>query len=296
MLRTHRDEQGGRHRGRDPGRRRAGVGVRHPEDGRRRPHRALRGEAAARSAARAGLRHPGRAGRATSRRWASTSSSARCWSGAGQPEAVDFGRHVIPDAVPALRVQAHVYQRLLGGRRDHPVLLPGQPGAVRARSRRSIFTTPRAPSTPTRASARVEGRELHASTTRSSPRGASSQGAEIERSVIGIRSRIGAGVQHPQQPADRRRPLRDAGEMQATCARGCRPSASAPGTHHRKRHHRQERPHRPRRAHHQRGPGAGDGRRRLLHPRGDRHRPQERRHPRRHRHLSGAVAGAKRRR
>ena len=47
------------------------------------------------------------------------------------PQLVDFGRHVIPDAVPRQRVQALRLPRLLGGRRDHPVVLPGQPGAVR---------------------------------------------------------------------------------------------------------------------------------------------------------------------
>ena len=54
---------------------------------------------------------PGGEPRATWRRWASTSSSATSLEQSlASPRLVDFGRHVIPDAVPRQRVQAHVYR------------------------------------------------------------------------------------------------------------------------------------------------------------------------------------------
>src|SRR6185503_16211785 len=90
---------------------------------------------------------------------------------------------------------------------------------------------------------------------------------------------------YPQQPADRRRLLRDA-------RRDARDgSARRAARRHRLRHHhrggdrRQERARRARRAHPERGEAGTCRRRRLLHPRRHRDRPQERRYPERHRHL-----------
>ena len=146
------------------------------------------------------------------------------------------------------------------------------------RSRRLISTTRSARSTPTRAS--CPRRSWRAATSSSAliSEGCILHGAEIDRAVIGIRSRIGAGVAHPQQPAHRRRLLRDAA-TRCDATRGARRPAGRHrrGLGHRERDHRQERAHRPRRPHRQRGGHQERRRRRLLHPRGDRDRPQERR-------------------
>ena len=68
--------------------------------------------------------------RATSPRWASTSSRRRR-SGAGSARtAIDFGRHVIPAMLDARRPGLRLPVRgLLAGRRDDPVVLGGEPRA-----------------------------------------------------------------------------------------------------------------------------------------------------------------------
>ena len=48
------------------------------------------------------------------------------------PQLVDFGRHVIPDAVPRQRVQAHVYRGYWEDVGTIQSVLPGEPRAVRA--------------------------------------------------------------------------------------------------------------------------------------------------------------------
>ena len=143
----HPPQQPGRlHRGRDPGRRRPGLQLRHPQDGRQRAHRALRGEAVA------AIGCPG---------W---SPRFRGW-GPGYLASMGiyiFERQTMERELAALRRRRlrppHHPRRgaqdaragarapgLLGGRRDHPVVLPGQPGAHRRRSRPFDFYQAGAP-------------------------------------------------------------------------------------------------------------------------------------------------------
>ena len=128
------------------------------------------------------------------------------------------------------RVQALRLPRLLGGRRDHPLLLRGQPGAVPTRCRpststtsaRPVYTHPRfLPAT------KVEDCTLESALV---SEGCILVGAEIERSVIGIRSRIGHGRADPRQPGAGRRLLRDAWRRStARRRRACRRSGIGAG-------------------------------------------------------------------
>ncbi|BDG01319.1 glucose-1-phosphate adenylyltransferase [Anaeromyxobacter oryzae] len=106
---------------------------------------------------------------------------------------VDFGRHVIPSAIGRTQVQAHVFR---GYWEDVGTIASYfQAGLDLTRPippfdfhdwRRPIYTHPRfLPAT------RIEGCTLRSALV---SEGSILMGAEIERSVIGIRSRIGAGT------------------------------------------------------------------------------------------------------
>ncbi len=141
------------------------------------------------------------------------------------PQLVDFGRHVIPDAVPRSRVQAHVYRGLLGGRQGRiRLILPGQPRCAARPSRRCpISTTPRTRSTRTRGSlpaSKVEGCDIASALI---CEGCIMHGAKIERAVVGIRSRVGVGTSIKNSlliGADHYETL---AEMNASIARGVPP-------------------------------------------------------------------------
>ena len=220
------------------------------------PHRALRGEAAARSPARARLRDPRRRARLPrlDGHLPLQARGPRAIAGATRA-LVDFGRHVIPDA-PRRDARAGArLPRLLGGRRDDPLVLPGQPRAVRRRSRRSTSTTRRAPSTRTRASCRRPRSRTARCKHALISEGCILLGAEIDRAVIGIRSRIGHGARIRNSlllGADYYETL---DEIERASARGIPPIGIGADSVDRERHRRQERAHRPRRAHRQRGRG-----------------------------------------
>jgi glucose-1-phosphate adenylyltransferase len=108
-------------------------------------------------------------------------------------ELVDFGRHVIPWAIGEMRVQAHFFRGYwedvgtIGSYYEASLQLCDPiPPFDFYDSQRPVYTRPRfLPST------KVEGCAL-ASTLVSE--GCILMGAQIERSVVGIRSRIGAGT------------------------------------------------------------------------------------------------------
>ena len=132
--------------------------------------------------------------------------------------------HAVAPAGAGLRVR-----RLLGGRRDHPVVLRGQPGPDRSPTRAFSFYDAALPHLHPPA---LPGAHQDAATAACSDAliadGCFIEGADIESSVIGIRSRIGEGVQHPPQPGAGGRLLRDARGDRRTCASAAsRPSASA---------------------------------------------------------------------
>lgn len=110
-----------------------------------------------------------------------------------EPALVDFGRHVIPQAIGTTHVQAHVFH---GYWEDVGTIASYfEAGLELTRpippfdfydSRRPVYTHPRfLPAT------RIEGCTLRAALV---SEGCILMGAEIERSVIGIRSRIGPGT------------------------------------------------------------------------------------------------------
>lgn len=109
------------------------------------------------------------------------------------PGLVDFGKNVIPEAVPRLRVQAHVhrgYWEDVGTIRSYfdanLALCQPVPPFDFYDAARPIYTAPRfMPAT------KVEDCRLHEALI---SEGSIVMGAEIERAVVGIRSRIGRGA------------------------------------------------------------------------------------------------------
>ena len=109
------------------------------------------------------------------------------------PTLVDFGRHVIPWAIGEMRVQAHFfggYWEDVGTIRSYYEanlqLTDPMPPFDFYDAVRPVYTHPRfLPAT------KVEGCTLHRTLL---SEGSILMGAEIERSVVGIRSRIGEGV------------------------------------------------------------------------------------------------------
>jgi glucose-1-phosphate adenylyltransferase len=109
------------------------------------------------------------------------------------PSLVDFGRHVIPSAIGALRVQSHVFRgywedvgTIASYYQANLQLTDPIPDFDFYDSLRPVYTQPRQlPAT------KIEGCALRRALV---SEGCILMGAEIERSVIGIRSRIGTGV------------------------------------------------------------------------------------------------------
>jgi len=110
-----------------------------------------------------------------------------------QSDRVDFGRHIIPDAVPKMLVQAHVhhgYWEDVGTIRSYfqanLALTDALPPFDFYQANAPIYTNPRF-----LPASKVSNCTVHNALI---SEGCILLGAEIERSVIGIRSRIGAGT------------------------------------------------------------------------------------------------------
>jgi glucose-1-phosphate adenylyltransferase len=109
------------------------------------------------------------------------------------PSLVDFGRHVIPNAIDTLRVQSHVFRgywedvgTIASYYQANLQLTDPIPAFDFYDSLRPVYTQPRhLPAT------KIEGCALRRALV---SEGCILMGAEIERSVVGIRSRIGAGA------------------------------------------------------------------------------------------------------
>jgi glucose-1-phosphate adenylyltransferase len=138
------------------------------------------------------------------------------------PQLVDFGRHVIPDAVPRMRVQAHVHQGYwedVGSIQSYFLanlaLCDPIPPFDFYEASRPIYTNPRFLPASKVANCIIKNALIS--------EGCIMQGAHIDRAVIGIRSRIGAGTQIRSSlliGADEYETLE---EMEATQARGVPP-------------------------------------------------------------------------
>jgi len=110
-----------------------------------------------------------------------------------EPSLVDFGRHVIPQAVPKARVHAHVYQGYwedVGTIRSYfeanLALCESMPPFDFYDASRPVYTHPRF-----LPASKVEGCHVRRSLV---SEGCIMVGAEVDRAVIGIRSRIGHGT------------------------------------------------------------------------------------------------------
>jgi glucose-1-phosphate adenylyltransferase len=138
------------------------------------------------------------------------------------PQLVDFGRHVIPDAVPRQRVQAYVYRGYwedVGTIRSYfqanLALCDAIPPFDFYDAKRPVYTNPRF----------LPASKLEGCTIRSALvcEGCILHGAEIDRSIIGIRSRIGAGVKIKNSLLIGADHYETMDEMRATEARGVPP-------------------------------------------------------------------------
>jgi glucose-1-phosphate adenylyltransferase len=110
-----------------------------------------------------------------------------------EPSLVDFGRHVIPEAVPNMRVQAHVYRGYwedVGTIRSYfeanLALCETMPPFDFYDAARPVYTHPRF-----LPASKVEECQVRRSLI---SEGCIMVGAEVERAVIGIRARIGRGT------------------------------------------------------------------------------------------------------
>ncbi len=109
------------------------------------------------------------------------------------PSLVDFGRHVVPRAIGTTQVQAHVFRgywedvgTIASYYQAGLALTEPIPPFDFHDANRPVFTRPRfLPAT------RIEGCTLHAALV---SEGCILMGAEIQRSIVGIRSRIGQGT------------------------------------------------------------------------------------------------------
>jgi glucose-1-phosphate adenylyltransferase len=111
----------------------------------------------------------------------------------GNPKLVDFGRHVIPEAVPRQRVQAYVYRGYwedVGTIRSYFLanlaLCDAIPPFDFYDAAHPVYTNPRF-----LPASKLEGCNIRSALV---SEGCILHGAEIDRAVIGIRSRIGANV------------------------------------------------------------------------------------------------------
>jgi glucose-1-phosphate adenylyltransferase len=109
------------------------------------------------------------------------------------PKLVDFGRHVIPDAVPRQRVQAHVYRgywedvgTIQSYFQANLALCEPIPPFDFYDEKHPVYTHPRF-----LPASKVEQCNIHNALI---SEGCIMNGAEIDRAVIGIRSRIGAAA------------------------------------------------------------------------------------------------------
>ena len=112
----------------------------------------------------------------------------------GDPKLVDFGRHVIPDAVPRRRVQAHVHRgywedvgTIQSYFQANLALCEPIPPFDFYDTAHPIYTNPRFLPASKVANCTLKNALIS--------EGCIMQGAHIDRAVIGIRSRIGAGTQ-----------------------------------------------------------------------------------------------------
>jgi glucose-1-phosphate adenylyltransferase len=110
------------------------------------------------------------------------------------PKLVDFGRHVIPDAVPRQRVQAYVYRgywedvgTIQSYFQANLALCDAIPPFDFYNSKNPVYTNPRF-----LPASKLEGCDIRSALI---SEGCIMHGAIVERAVIGIRSRIGAKVQ-----------------------------------------------------------------------------------------------------
>jgi glucose-1-phosphate adenylyltransferase len=109
------------------------------------------------------------------------------------PQLVDFGRHVIPDAVPRLRVQAHVYRgywedvgTIQSYFQANLALCDAIPPFDFYDANHPVYTNPRF-----LPASKVEGCDIKSALI---CEGCIMHGAKIERAVVGIRSRVGVGT------------------------------------------------------------------------------------------------------
>jgi len=140
----------------------------------------------------------------------------------GNPKLVDFGRHVIPEAVPSMRVQAHVHQgywedvgTIQSYFQANLALCDSIPPFDFYDAAHPIYTNPRFLPASKVANCNIKNALIS--------EGCIMQGADIDRAVIGIRSRIGAGSRVRNSlliGADEYETLR---EMEASLTRGTPP-------------------------------------------------------------------------
>jgi glucose-1-phosphate adenylyltransferase len=115
-------------------------------------------------------------------------------TGLGETSLVDFGRHVIPQSVPRTRVQAHVYRgywedvgTIASYFEANLALCEAMPPFDFYDAARPVYTHPRF-----LPASKIEGCEVRRSLI---SEGCIMVGAEVDRVVVGIRSRIGRGTQ-----------------------------------------------------------------------------------------------------
>ncbi|HVZ73843.1 MAG TPA: glucose-1-phosphate adenylyltransferase [Polyangia bacterium] len=109
------------------------------------------------------------------------------------PQLVDFGRHVIPDAVPKSRVQAHVYRgywedvgTIQSYFQANLALCDAIPPFDFYDAAHPVYTNPRF-----LPASKFDGSEVKSALV---CEGSIIHGAKIERALIGIRSRVGVGT------------------------------------------------------------------------------------------------------
>jgi glucose-1-phosphate adenylyltransferase len=138
------------------------------------------------------------------------------------PQLVDFGRHVIPDAVPRQRVQAHVYRgywedvgTIQSYFQANLALCDPIPPFDFYDAARPVYTHPRF-----LPASKLEGCNIHGALI---SEGCIMHGAEIDRAVVGIRSRIGHKVRIKNSLLIGADYYETIDEMHATEARGVPP-------------------------------------------------------------------------
>jgi glucose-1-phosphate adenylyltransferase len=138
------------------------------------------------------------------------------------PQLVDFGRHVIPDAVPRLRVQAHVHHgywedvgTIASYFQANLALCEAIPPFDFFDADHPVYTHPRF-----LPASKVERCNIHNALI---SEGCIMHGAEIDRAIIGIRSRIGTAVRIRNSLIVGADYYETLDEMQASSARGVPP-------------------------------------------------------------------------